>query len=166
MRVAPSQILREERCEVNVRSLPGNPFSGLPFHFSAAVLVARSFMSKSQNRQYNGPTYSGPIDVSPTTALNTLSTVKVQSSGLLSLPSGTQCINIIGSFNVILQSASLVNNQTLLVVATGGVPTSLSLDNGGTIATFAKYLLTPGDFLSVSYDGTNLNLGSHTGFQS
>jgi len=124
-------------------------------------------MSKSQNRMYQGATYAGPIDVSPTTALNTLSTVKVQSSGLLSLPSGTQCINIIGSFNVVLQSASLVNNQTLLVVVTGGVPANLSLDNGGTIAgTAGKYLLTPGDFLSVSYDGTNLNLISHTGFQS
>jgi hypothetical protein len=123
-------------------------------------------MSKSQNRQYNGPTYSGPIDTSPTTALNTLPTVKVQASGLLSLPSGTACINIIGKFNVILQSASLVPNQTLLVVATGGVPANLSLDNGGTIATLAAYLLAPGDFLSVSFDGTNLNLISHTGFQS
>jgi hypothetical protein len=32
-------------------------------------------MSKSQNRQYSGATYSGAIDVSPTTALNTLPTV-------------------------------------------------------------------------------------------
>jgi hypothetical protein len=123
-------------------------------------------MSKSQNRQYNGSTYSGPIDVSPTTALNTLPTVKVQSSGLLSLPSGTACVNIIGRFNVVLQSASLVTNQTLLVVATGGVPANLSLDNGGTIAGLATYFLTPGDFLSASFDGVNLNLISHTGFQN
>ena len=65
-----------------------------------------------------------------------------------------------------LQSASLVNTQTLLIVATGGVGAVLSLDNGGTIAGLATYLLAPGDFLSVSYDGTNLNLISHTGFQS
>ena len=123
-------------------------------------------MSKSQNRQYNGTTYSGAIDTSPTTALNALPTVKVQSSGLLSLPPGTACINIIGKFNVVLRSASLVTNQTLLIVATGGVPANLSLDNGGTIATLATYLLAPGDFLSVSFDGTNLNVNSHTGFQS
>jgi hypothetical protein len=123
-------------------------------------------MSKSQNKQYNGPNYAGPIDTSPTTALNALPTVKVQGSGLLSLPSGTACVNIIGKFNVVLQSASLVTNQTLLIVATGGVPANLSLDNGGTIATLATYLLAPGDFLSVSFDGTNLNLNSHTGFQS
>jgi hypothetical protein len=123
-------------------------------------------MSKSKNYQYQGPTYAGNIDISPTTALNTLPTVKVQSSGKVSLPPGTSCINIIGNFNVVLQSATLVNSQTLLIVATGGVPASLSLDNGGTIATLAKYLLAPGDFLSVSYDGTNLNLNSHTGFQT
>jgi hypothetical protein len=124
-------------------------------------------MSKSQNRQYNGSTYSGPIDTSPTTALNALPTVKVQQSGNLNLPSGTVCINIIGNFNVVLISGSLVTNQTLLIVATGGVPANVSLDNNGTIAgVTGNYLLTPGDFLAVSFDGTNLNLISHTGFQN
>jgi hypothetical protein len=135
--------------------------------FLAAHAARSSFMSKSQNRTYQGATYSGNIDTSPTTALNTLPTVKVQSSGLLSLPSGTACVNIIGSFDVVLTSASFVTNQTVLIVATGGVPAKVSLDNGGTVAGITgKYLLTPGDFLAVSFDGTNLNLISHTGFQS
>jgi hypothetical protein len=123
-------------------------------------------MSKSQNRQFNGPSYSGPIDTSPTTALNTLPTVIVQSSGKVSLPSGTSCVNIIGRFNVVLAAANVVPNQSLLIVATGSQPANLSLDNGGTITGLATYFLTPGDFLAVSFDGTNLNLISHTGFQS
>jgi hypothetical protein len=59
-----------------------------------------------------------------------------------------------------------VDNQSLLIVATGSQPANLSLDNGGTITGLATYFLTPGDFLAVSFDGTNLNLISHTGFQS
>jgi|SRR6516162_3529307 hypothetical protein len=122
-------------------------------------------MSQSQNRIYNGPTYSGRIDISPTTALYNLPTVNVLQSGKLNLPPGTRCVNVIGNFNIVLQSASLVNGQELFTVATGGVPANLSLDNGGQIGGLATYYLTPGDFLLVVFDGTNLNALSHTGYQ-
>ena len=83
-------------------------------------------MSQSQNKMFSGPTYSRPIDVSPTTALYNLPTVTVQQSGALNL-SGITCVNVIGSFNVAVQAASLVNGQNLLIVATGGVPAKVSL---------------------------------------
>jgi hypothetical protein len=45
----------------------------------------------------------------------------------------------------------------LLLVATGGVPATLRLDNNGTIAGQNVYTLKPGTNLLVSFDGTNLS---------
>ncbi len=56
-----------------------------------------------------------------------------------------------------IQSAGLVKTQSLLIVATGGVTATIELDNGGTIAGLAPYVLNPGTVLEVVYDGTNLN---------
>lgn len=122
---------------------------------------------KSLNRVIQSATYWGQIDANPTVALQNLPTVNVLSSGKISLPSGTAAINIIRSFDVIISAASLVNNQTLLIVMTGGGPgATISLDNGGQIVGIPIYGLQPGDFLTVSFDGTNLNLIGHAGYQT
>lgn len=109
------------------------------------------------NRQYVGVSYSGTIDQSPTTPVFNLPTMNILRGGVVALPSGVSVLNIIGGFEVVINSTSLVTNQVLLILATGGVPASLALSNGGTIAGSQNYILKPGNFLSVLFDGTNLN---------
>jgi hypothetical protein len=103
--------------------------------------------------EYVGPTYAGRL---PASYLYLLPTVTVLRSGTVN-PSGVSCLNIIGGFAVTIQSAGLVNTQTLLIVATGGVAAMLKLDNGGTISGQSVYTLKPGTLLLVAFDGTNLN---------
>ena len=100
--------------------------------------------------------YIGPSANSPTTPVKLLPTLDVVRPGTVN-PANLSCINIIGAFLVTIQSAGLVTGQRLLILATGGVSASLKLDNGGTIGGAAVYTLKPGNFLSVSYDGTNLS---------
>jgi hypothetical protein len=110
----------------------------------------------STNRQYVGPTFAGTIDISATTPLYNLPTANVLRSGSVN-PANLDCINIIGGFAVVLESAGFVSGQQLLIVATGGVPATLKLDNGGTIGGLGVYTLNPGTALSVTFDGTNLS---------
>jgi hypothetical protein len=72
-------------------------------------------------------------------------------------PANLSCLNIIGGFAVTLQTTGLVNGQTLLIIATGGVAATLKLDKGGTVSGQSIYTLKPGTLLLVQFDGTNLN---------
>jgi len=92
----------------------------------------------------------------PQSYLYLLPTANVLRSGPIN-PANLSCLNIIGGFNVTIQSAGLVNSQTLLIIATGGVPATLKLDNNGTISGQSVYTLKPGTLLLVRFDGTNLN---------
>jgi hypothetical protein len=103
--------------------------------------------------EYVGPTYQGRL---PQSYLYLLPTANVIRPGVVN-PQGLSCLNIIGGFNVTIQSAGLVNTQALLIVATGGVAATLKLDNGGTVSGQSIYTLKPGTLLLVAFDGTNLN---------
>jgi hypothetical protein len=59
-------------------------------------------------------------------------------------------------FAVVIDAAGLVTGQTLLIVATGGIPASVQPNNAGTIAGSAVYTLRPGTALTVQFDGINL----------
>jgi hypothetical protein len=111
----------------------------------------------SENRQYVGKSYAGNIDASPTTPVFNLPTVNVLRSGTVGV-SGISAVNIIGGFKVVIDAATLVNGQVLLMLASGGVAATVSLSNGGgTIAgVTGGYLLKPGNFLTVQFDGMNL----------
>jgi hypothetical protein len=83
--------------------------------------------------------------------------MNVLRGGVVALPSAVAVLNIIGGFAVVIDASSLVDTQTMLLLASGGVPATVSLNNGGTIAGSQNYTLKPGNFLSVQFDGTNLN---------
>lgn len=104
--------------------------------------------------EYAGPLYEGNL---PQSYLYLLQTLNVLRPGTVN-PTGLGCLNIIGGFLVTIQTAGLVNTQSLLILATGGVAATLKLDNGGTIAGQSVYVLKPGTLLQVSFDGTNLNV--------
>jgi hypothetical protein len=103
--------------------------------------------------QYVGSKYAGTL---PNPSFYILPTQNVVRSGSIN-PASLSCLNIIGGFNVTIQAAGLVNTQTLLIVATGGVAATLKLDNGGTVGGQSIYTLKPGTLLLVTFDGTNLN---------
>lgn len=103
--------------------------------------------------EFVGPNYVGTL---PNPAFYILPTTNVVRPGPVN-PANLGCLNIIGGFNVTIQSAGLVNNQALMIVATGGVAATLKLDNGGTVGGQSIYALKPGTLLLVQFDGTNLN---------
>ncbi len=103
--------------------------------------------------EYVGPNYQGHL---PQSYLYLLQTMNVLRSGPVN-PANLSCLNVIGGFAVTIQAAGLVTTQTLLIVATGGVPATLKLDNNGTISGKSIYTLNPGTLLLVAFDGTNLN---------
>jgi hypothetical protein len=103
--------------------------------------------------EYVGPNYVGTL---PNPSFYILPTANIARPGVVN-PQGLSCLNIIGGFNVTIQSAGLVNSQTLLIVATGGVAATLKLDNNGTISGQNIYTIRPGTLLLVQFDGTNLN---------
>ena len=112
-------------------------------------------MSNSSNRQYVGPTFAGTIDQSPTTPVFNLPTKNILRGGTIDA-SSVSVLNIIGSFSIVIDTTKLITSQTLLLLASGGVSATVTLSNGGTIAGSQSYLLKPGNFLSVVFDGTNL----------
>jgi hypothetical protein len=103
--------------------------------------------------EYVGSLYQGHL---PQSYLYLLPTANVLRSGSIN-PANLGCLNIIGGFAVTIQSAGLALNQTLMIVATGGVSATLKLDNNGTISGQSIYTLKPGTLLLVQFDGTNLN---------
>jgi hypothetical protein len=107
------------------------------------------------NKQYVGKTFAGAINQSPTTRLNNLPTTTVRRSGTVSADS-IAAINIIGGLQAVIDVTTLVTGQSLLLVATGGVAATVQLSNGATVAGSTSYILKPGNFLSVYFDGTNL----------
>jgi len=109
----------------------------------------------SENKQYVGSLFAGTIDISATTPLWNTPSKNVVRSGLVSA-ANLAALNIIGGLAVVIDASSMTSGQTLLIVASGGVAASVSLSNGGTVAGDANYILQPGDFLSVQFDGTNL----------
>jgi hypothetical protein len=103
--------------------------------------------------EYVGPNYVGTL---PNVPFYLLPTANILRSGPIN-PANLSCLNIIGGFALTIKSSGLMNTQTLLIVATGGVAATLKLDNGGTISGQSIYTLKPGTILLVQFDGTNLN---------
>jgi Na+-translocating ferredoxin:NAD+ oxidoreductase RnfE subunit len=110
----------------------------------------------STNKQYVGPTFAGTIDVSPTTPVFNLPTVNVVRGGLVGAGS-IAALNIIGPFAAVIDATTLVSGQQLLLLASGGVAATVALSNGGTVAGFLNFALKPGNFVTVTFDGTNLS---------
>ena len=95
------------------------------------------------------------IGADPTSALHNLLTLDVAASGTLSLPLNTACVNFINGATVVLNSASITANSTILFIQTGGRgPIFLSLSGGGTIRGSAVFQLAGP--VTLYYDGTNL----------
>jgi hypothetical protein len=101
----------------------------------------------------------------PTVLLNNRPTLVVSRSTaepatkVISL-AGIQAVNFQSGCAAILQSASLVQNQIILFVYTGGAAAAfvtLALDNGGTVGGQAVYTLISGAPVTFLFDGTNLH---------
>lgn len=103
--------------------------------------------------EYVGPLYQGRL---PENYLRLVETLDVLRSSSIN-PANLGCLNVIGGFNIVIQTSGLIHNQTLLIVATGGVAATLRLDSGGLVAGQSVYTLKPGTLLTASWDGTNLN---------
>jgi len=124
--------------------------SSRPQHFDLTPDIRRG---EEIMTEYVGPNYVGTF---PNVPFYLLPTTNVVRSGPIN-PANLSCLNIIGGFTVTIQAAGLVNTQTLLIVATGGVAAKLKLDNNGTISGQSVYTLNPGTVLLVAFDGTNLS---------
>jgi hypothetical protein len=119
--------------------------------------VGFAVMSNNSGRpEFSGPTFSGLV-TSPTTLVQNLPTLTCVRAGLVNV-SGLSCLNIICDGLVTIDASTLVNTQSLLLVATGGVVASIALSNKGTIAGSLIFKVNPGPPASLTYDGTNLNL--------
>jgi hypothetical protein len=95
------------------------------------------------------------IGAGPTAVLHNLLTLDVSASGTLNLPLNTACLNFINGATVVITSASLTTNQTILLVQTGGRgPVLVSLSGGGTIRGNAVYTLAGP--VTLYFDGVNL----------
>jgi hypothetical protein len=95
------------------------------------------------------------IGAAPTAALHNLATLDVSTSGTISL-ANVRCLNFIKGVSVVLKSSTLVLNQQVLFVVTGGLgPVLISLDDGGLIAGSSAYQLQGP--VSLSFDGVNLS---------